>query len=353
MAETQVVRAKKLKVHFYGCEAFNAELQIKMFRFLAQHAAQWEELGLGITSHIAPLLSMLRDRVPLLRRFFLWWESRNGLTIDRVDCFQNAPSLVGAWVSDFPPIPVLFPAHHLTRYQLYSSWDDHADILKQTPNLVEARITVDLSDSNWPDGHEIIDLTCLRRLFVSHAEILKLLRFPGLEEITIEISEAAEGLDILAALRSATSRSLCPLRRLCFWGLPFPSSVADILGQFPSIVDFAAILSGSDDSRLVETLMKHLTITANVVARQSRHISFACEDDAAIDYHIYEEMITSRWKAGGFVASQLLVASGPLPDNFVLGRMAKLCEEGFDFIHLQGLDADDAITLWTLEPQCK
>ncbi|KAJ7173369.1 hypothetical protein C8R46DRAFT_113852 [Mycena filopes] len=159
MIETQVARATKLKVHFYGCEAFDTVLQIETFQFLAQYAPRWEELSLALAPHIAPLLSALRDRVPLLRIFFLQWEWQNALTIDRVDCFQNAPSLVRAWVSShFQSIPVLFPAHHLTGYELYSSWDTHADILKHTQNLIVARISVEFGgeDNIYVGGIRVV-----------------------------------------------------------------------------------------------------------------------------------------------------------------------------------------------------
>ncbi|KAJ7173355.1 hypothetical protein C8R46DRAFT_946056 [Mycena filopes] len=358
MVETQVGRAKKLKVHFYGCETSDPQVQIETFRLLAKHAPQWEELSVGLTSDLCPLLSSLRDRLPVLCRVFLQ-SLRDELPTQPVDCFQSAPSLVDARVAGrhLRFIPVLFPAHQLTRYQSYSSsWDTHADILKQTLNLVEARITFDLDD-NGLDGREIVNLNCLRRLFVSHAEILQLLRFPVLEEITIEIGAAAEGPSMQRALQSAISHSSCVLRRLCFWGLPLPSLVTEILGQFPSIVDFAAIIFTSGDSHLIETLMKRLTITAGaasgVVAPKLRHISFACEEQAWIAHDLYEEMIASRWRAGDFASSDLLVTSGPCPTTFVLARMAKLCDEGFNFRYLNGPDAADTITFWTLEPQWK
>ncbi|KAJ7155846.1 hypothetical protein C8R46DRAFT_1116605 [Mycena filopes] len=354
MVETQIARAKRLKIHFYGFEKLHPQPQTEMFQFLAQHAVQWEELSLRVTSHIAPLLSTLRDRLPLLRRFYLLWEPEDEPAIDRVECFQNAPLLVGACISDFPPIAVLFPAHNLTQYQCHaSSWGTHVEILRQTPNLVDTRLTVDAIE-NWPDGQEIIDLTCLRRLLVSHAELLHFLRLPVLEELTIDCEET-EGPNILGALRSAVSRSSCVLRRLCFWGLPVLTSTSDILGQFTSILAFAVIISRPHDSDLAQTLMRHLTITATgasgAVAPQLRDISFACDEGGYLVHRLYLDMIESRCRAGGFQTSKLLVGSGVRPDPLELHDMEMLRQGGLVLDYLEGVDADDAITAWTFEPQ--
>ncbi|KAJ7173437.1 hypothetical protein C8R46DRAFT_115013, partial [Mycena filopes] len=356
MLETQVARAKTLKVYFFGDETSDPAPQIETFRFLAQHAPQWEELSLGLSSHIAPLLSELRDRVPLLRIFSL--HSEDEPTVAHVDCFRNAPSLVEACVGRrLCSVTVLFPADRLTGYELQSSWDTHAGILKQTRNLVVAGITVlfggDDEDS-WqdPDSHEIINLTCLQHLFVSHAEILDLLRFPALGEVAINCGDS-EGPNILAALRSAVSRSSCVLRRLCFWSLPLLTSTTEILNQFPSIVDFAVLIFTPDDGLLAETLMERLTITADsaVVGPQLRCISFACDDDGLIAHGIYLEMIISRWRAGGCKTSELLLASGPRPDADILRGIEQLREEGLDLVYLEGDDAGDVITTWNFEPQ--
>ncbi|KAJ7609309.1 hypothetical protein DFH06DRAFT_187089 [Mycena polygramma] len=42
MAETQLARAKKLKIQFSGCQTSNAGLQTEMFRYLSKHASRWE-----------------------------------------------------------------------------------------------------------------------------------------------------------------------------------------------------------------------------------------------------------------------------------------------------------------------
>ncbi|KAJ7036645.1 hypothetical protein C8F04DRAFT_1095217 [Mycena alexandri] len=316
MADTQVGRAKKLKVHFYGCETSNSQPQIEMFRYLAQHAPQWEELSVGLTSHLVPLLSILRDRVPLLRRLYIQWQSDPVSTVGPLECFQNAPSLLEARIkNNLRFLPVLFPAHQFTQYRLDCPWETHATILKEAVNLVEARISVDFEDAeDWRNFCEILDLTCLRRLFVSHSEILKFLWAPVLEEIAVDFDED-EGPEFMSGLQSVVSRSSCILRRLCLWGFANLQTTTEILQQFPSIVELAIIATTPVGGELAETLMKRLIVPADsgsaVIAPQLRYLSFACEDEAFINYSIYMEMVASRWRAGGLKTSELLVDSGP------------------------------------------
>ncbi|KAJ7777068.1 hypothetical protein B0H16DRAFT_1504237, partial [Mycena metata] len=352
LVETQVGRAKKLKVHFYGCETFDHQPQIEMFQYLVQHAPQWEELSVSLTPRLAPLLSILRDRVPLLRRFYVQWPSDPGSTIG-LECFQNAPSLLDARVhNEFRYIPIVCPAHQLTQYQLDCPWEMHATILKEAVNLIEARILVDFPDNeDWRNCREVLDLTCLRRLFVSHAEILKFLRVPVLEEITIDFDEGA-GPEILRDLQSVVSRSSCILRRLCLWGFDLWTTT-EILRQFPSIVELAIIATTRGGGELAATLMKRLTVSTDsngaVIAPQLRCLSFACQIEAFINYPIYMEMVTSRWRAGSLKTFEILVHSGLLPDADVRKRIAVLCEEGLDLVFLEGQDAERGIAGWTFD----
>ncbi|KAJ7777074.1 hypothetical protein B0H16DRAFT_1504260 [Mycena metata] len=351
MVETQVGRAQTLKVHFYGCETFDHQPQVEMFLYLARYAPQWEELSVGLTPHLVPLLGILRDRVPLLRRFYVQWQSDSGSTVIPLECFQNAPSLLEARVfSDFRYIPVPFPAHQLTQYQLDFPWETHATILKEAVNLIEARIFVDFQNTeDWRNSRAVLDLTCLRRLFISHPEILEFLRVPVLEEITIDFDEGA-GPEILRDLQLVVSRSSCILRRLCLWGFDLWTTT-EILRQFPSIVEFPIIATTHSGGELAETLMKRLTVHTDsgseVMAPQLRCLSFACEYEAFTNHPIYMDMVASRWRTGGLKTSELLVDSGPLPDADVRKSIAVLCEEGLDLVFLEGKDAESAIAGWT------
>jgi hypothetical protein len=74
LIETQIQRAQKLKIHFYGCETADSRPQIRMFQLLSQHSSRWEELSVGLTSDIVPLLTALRDQLPSLERLWIQWD---------------------------------------------------------------------------------------------------------------------------------------------------------------------------------------------------------------------------------------------------------------------------------------
>ncbi|KAJ7831366.1 hypothetical protein B0H13DRAFT_1654696, partial [Mycena leptocephala] len=75
LAEKQLQRSQKLKIHFYGSDQVDSGPQVHMFRPLSQQSSRWEELSIGLTPEIAPLINSLRDRVPLLKRLWIQWNS--------------------------------------------------------------------------------------------------------------------------------------------------------------------------------------------------------------------------------------------------------------------------------------
>ncbi|KAF8211032.1 hypothetical protein K438DRAFT_102106 [Mycena galopus ATCC 62051] len=130
LVETQIQRAHKLKIHFYGCSTLpDSRPQIQIFEFLLQHSSRWEELSLGLTCAIVPLLTALRDRVPALKRLWIQWEDDPDRrpSVQTIDCFQSAPSLVDFGFSQSIPVPVSI--HQLTRYQVEGSWETQKGIL--------------------------------------------------------------------------------------------------------------------------------------------------------------------------------------------------------------------------------
>ncbi|KAK7007404.1 hypothetical protein R3P38DRAFT_3212460 [Favolaschia claudopus] len=150
MVETQVELAK-------------AEPQIQVLEYLMEYMSRWEELSIGLTSFLYPILERMGDRLPLLRRFWVEWMSlESQQSAGPITAFQRAPSL-------------------LTRYQLDAPWDTHRDILALAPNLVEAYIAVDYDeDDHWPDPRAWTATFC-------SYQILQYVTFPVLEEIAVEI----------------------------------------------------------------------------------------------------------------------------------------------------------------------
>ncbi|KAJ6580707.1 hypothetical protein B0H19DRAFT_1112157 [Mycena capillaripes] len=105
MVETQIARARRLKVHFYGYQTSDFRPQVEIFQCLIKHSSRWEEFSLTLTSHLFPLLVSLRDRVALLRRMWIQWDAPDGqAAMEWIDCFQTAPSAsddCGAFIQSF------------------------------------------------------------------------------------------------------------------------------------------------------------------------------------------------------------------------------------------------------------
>ncbi|KAJ7146766.1 hypothetical protein C8R44DRAFT_18505 [Mycena epipterygia] len=184
MVDTQIQRAQKIRVHFYGCTNRIARPQVEMFQCLAKHSSRWEELAIQLTPDLFPLLATLSDRLQSLRRLWIQWdqaESQAG--VGTIGAFRVAPRLVDVGTSgEHGPIPMLLPAHQLTRYQSSGPWEMHLSILKVAQNLVEAHIEI-LGSSLEHHDTDIVDLLSLQRLYVSHTEILAYLKTPALKEI--------------------------------------------------------------------------------------------------------------------------------------------------------------------------
>ncbi|KAF7345449.1 F-box domain-containing protein [Mycena venus] len=312
MVETQVARAGRLKIHFYGDERMNPQPQIDVFKCLATHSSRWEELCITLTSVLAPLLAGIRDRVPLLRRIAIEWHIPvSQARIDTIDCFWAAPSLVDVSIyNEFRFIPFTFPIHNLVRYDLDAPWTIHHGILRLASNLVEARIIVEFNSEPWPSPEEAITLS-LVRLCVSRPEILNYITTPRLEEISIHnpksrSHDAPYGAYLATYLQSFVTRSSCPLRRLCL--IEDPTPIPEILNKILSIVELLVDIRDPSmtSSISVNALILRLTVTNpadSIVAPQLRSILFGCLDDGNIKHPLYLEM-----NLGGTMARDLIGA---------------------------------------------
>ncbi|KAJ7769195.1 hypothetical protein DFH07DRAFT_292334 [Mycena maculata] len=70
MINSQIQRAQRLCIHFYGSQHADSRPQIELFALLSQHSSRWEHCNLQLTTKLVPLLSSLRDR--LLSLVKLW-----------------------------------------------------------------------------------------------------------------------------------------------------------------------------------------------------------------------------------------------------------------------------------------
>ncbi|KAJ7693336.1 hypothetical protein B0H17DRAFT_1059790 [Mycena rosella] len=344
IVKSQIERAQKLKIHFYGSEKRHAQPQIEIFRFLAEHSSRWEELSIGLTSHLFPLLGTLKHRLPALRRLWVEWdgpESQAG--VEFIDCFQPAPSLLDVAIcNDYRSISIPLPAHQLTRYNLDAPWKVHAGILKRAHNLVQARIDVKFdADEPWPDHSNADDslrLRRLRRLYLSHPGILNYLTTPALQAIYVGIEDDEEPIDFLEPF---LIRSLCNLTRLCLAGFPNSHQLTGILRKVPSIVELEILVT-----RLDHTIPDIIGNTT--VAPQLLHIYFGWVPDTYVDCMPYLEMLRSRWNAENCAlkTAGLLVNSESRPAPAALRSLDALRQDGLDILLLQGTRASDALHAW-------
>ncbi|KAJ7654663.1 hypothetical protein DFH06DRAFT_518732 [Mycena polygramma] len=354
MIETHISRAYTLKIHFYGCQTSDPNPQIESFKCLAKHALRWEELSLGLTSSLYPLLDGLRGRVPLLRRLAIEWDGEESQqAVDSIDCFESAPSLADLSIAnEYRFIPVSVPTWQLTRYELDAPWDIHRSVLKLVKNLVEARIVIDLGDNGWRVPGDNIELLYLRRLYVSDPFVLTFLEFPLLEEITLSLyRKPADGG--LPHLESSLMRSLCPIRKLCFYGCPDAHLIPAFLEKFRAIVEFTVITESPVTSARAQMLIdifeeETAASSPRVVAPQLRRLSFGCLRKGSLDYTRFLEMVKYRWEASSYNLQRaaLCVGSGPHPDAAVLDGINTLRKDGLDFVFLEGTDATIEMGDW-------
>jgi hypothetical protein len=143
LIKTQIERAQKLHIHFYACSTTLSRPQIEMLELLTKNSSRWEELDVILTEEIVPILATLRDRLPSLERLWIQWEGQESQdSVEFIDCFHTAPSLVEVGISNqFRHVPtLLIHACQLTRYYLDAPWEVHEGLLQLASNLVEAHI---------------------------------------------------------------------------------------------------------------------------------------------------------------------------------------------------------------------
>ncbi|KAJ7737091.1 hypothetical protein B0H16DRAFT_1891740 [Mycena metata] len=349
LVETQIQRSRELRIHFYGCEEMDATPQTAMLQLLSHHSLRWRDLSLGITSAMAPFLPSLRDRLPALKTLWIHWNiPQSHPAVTPLDCFQTASSLVNVGIHNSELyVPILFPAHALTRYELNAPWDFHLGILNNAPSLVEARIIIYSDQEPWPVLAQPILLPHLRRLYLSHPEFADSLVLPALEELAGEVPN----LDMAALLRALVERSSCTLRRLASIRTVSAQAIIELLRRFPSITELAISMDSMNHYQAVHSLIAALTSLSGdpSLAPGLNQILFGCQYGTDIDYEVYLDMLKSRWNAENcdLKLAALLIDSGKAPDQATLDGLAALRRDGLYLSVLTGSAAGDEMNLWS------
>ncbi|KAJ7036627.1 hypothetical protein C8F04DRAFT_1257853 [Mycena alexandri] len=186
-------------------------------------------------------------------------------------------------------------------------------------------------------------MSYLRRLFVSHTEILEFLKFPVLKEIAIDVGPDE---NVLTHLEPSLIRSSCSLGMLSFAGCPPADATIQILQKFPSIRELAIIVDTVEDGARLTRFMASLTVSeteeTTVVAPHLNRVSLGCEDKGYIDHDTFLKMVKSRWRAEhcALKSAAMFIDAGEAP---MRSGFSELYEEGLDFFLAEGLDASEAI----------
>ncbi|KAJ6471862.1 hypothetical protein C8R45DRAFT_874684 [Mycena sanguinolenta] len=349
LVEAQIRRAQSLKIHFYASRESDPHGQTQMFELLSRHSLRWEELSIGITSDIVPLLAVLCGRISSLKRLWIQWdngeaENQGPEAIPSIDCFQTAPALVEFGFCNQSSFgQVSLPTHQLTRVQLDGSWEDHKGVLKLAPNLVEARIRFENYDDPQP---ELIDLPHLRRLRLSNPKALDNIRAPALEELSFWVPPI-QPPDVLA-VQAFVDHSACPLRRLSLGGFPDAQTTIQMLQKFAFITELVVIIDDPDAKQEIDFLTSSLTASHDtVLAPHLRCLFFGCEEDSRIDYKMYLEMLKSRFGARSALRNAALLAERRGIDRETLRGLDALRREGLDLSVIQGNEVSAEAKRWS------
>ncbi|KAF7336538.1 hypothetical protein MSAN_02285900 [Mycena sanguinolenta] len=361
LVKIHIGRARSLKIHFFGSQDCGSDSQIALFKLLAEHSAQWEELNLQLTSHLLPYVHTLPRDLTALRRARVNFDTPESQPPDfeTVDFFRMAISLIDIGVfCRHRFLPTRLPLmHQLTRYDFDAPWSTHSELLKSLPNLREVRLHVDFDDEDWPEAGEPISLLHLRRLFVNDSSSLDYLRAPGLEEIAI-LGDATENTETCVDLESFLTRSACSPRRLCLRGF-LDESLTNVLEKHPSFTEVAVMDAEDDDER--EILSSFVTRLSNSNSTPSAlslpHITaigFASLRPDTVLYRLLVNMLESRWNAGqnAFRAAELLLLeSHARPDPQSAARIEKLRAAGLQISILSEDEATVRANRWMLRAQ--
>ncbi|KAF7343724.1 hypothetical protein MSAN_01953000 [Mycena sanguinolenta] len=361
MIRTQIERARRLRITFYGWQQGDSRPQVDMLQLLLEHSSVWEELRLELTTALVPTLRACRERLPVLWRAWVQWDGpESQVGIEAIDFFAMAHALADITVlCEYRFMPTLLPMHNqLIRYDFDAPWATHYELLKSLPNLREARITRNFDTvTPWPERREAILLLHLRRLYVNDPEILDHIRAPALEILAVLSDDDVETPSHLA---SFFMRSSCLLRRLCIAGLPDVESTMIILQQHPSITKLAFLIrdmhrkNQDTECDVFTRLIAHFTVSnATGMLPHISKLAFECQNADSVPWPLYLDMLDSRETAQDCTlqAAELLLPNAVAePDGESLARMANLCQAGMQISFSSGENAEDRANQWLHMP---
>ncbi|KAJ7607887.1 hypothetical protein FB45DRAFT_947178 [Roridomyces roridus] len=374
--EVQIQRSPMLKVHFYGSVRCDTSPQIQTLQFLIQHSQRWEELSIGLTRELLPLLPSLCNQILSLRKLWIEWEEEldesEELT-QTIDPFKSAVSLVEFGICRLPASICPPENGSLTRYYADAGWDTHWGILNGNPGLVEAHIYVTNRDPNWPGSGQAVELLQLQRLHVSDVEALAYIKVPILEQVTIDLWK--DDTILVPTLDRFITASSNNIRSLGLRGVPQASLAAKIIHRYPLLTELAILIfepPRNEDAHFNprDTANSLLTLLESPVdasdadadappppfASRLSHIHFAFSSETdylLLDYERYVGMLESLWHqpAPRVLQAATLVFNCPHePEAVIKSRLDSLRGDGLDFSLSQGVHVESHMARWMCSP---
>ncbi|KAJ7658801.1 hypothetical protein DFH06DRAFT_1195953 [Mycena polygramma] len=355
LIRTQLQRASRLRLYFMAATVLPfTEHLTALLELLADHSPRWEEVLILAPRDFLPIVDRVHGRLPVLRR--LWIQCKEvadaSHTEDSIDCFQVAPALRDLTLVFEGPVSSLLPAHQLTRYHMLCSREQHFSILNAAKNLIEARMEIDNRQVSITDINRVIELSALRRLWVSDADVLGSLRLPALHDFGImhELSQ----LNVQSHIDALVVRSSCTLQRLCVEGLPAVDLITGILQRHQEIVELAVLLTEPDSSvsgnDLVATLARRDPDGVFELAPRLNGLFFGCSNDNSLDADTFYDMLASRRNHGALESAALVDAADPKdpPAHSFCDILHDLRLDGLNFLRREGTAAVLVMFAWTL-----
>ncbi|KAJ7479353.1 hypothetical protein B0H11DRAFT_2194075 [Mycena galericulata] len=230
----------------------------------AQHSNRWSSLLLSFNwVPIQHHLAAVKGNVDQLEELYIEgvWGDRPMAFPEgaRLTAFAIAPRLSTLSVSRVcePAVSLVLPWHQLREYCGVGMAYEHLAVLQLCPNLTSLDLTVQ-SDAAIADNAAVsVCMPRLQILHLVHAQFLRLLSLPMLEEITLEKMPPDD--DALLPLLALTRRDRPPLTCISLLqsALITPTLVS-LLEENP-VIDTLHIQFRRYDGAAVDALISHLT----------------------------------------------------------------------------------------------
>ncbi|KAJ7439945.1 hypothetical protein FB451DRAFT_142534 [Mycena latifolia] len=203
-------------------------------------SSRWESADIQMGTNILPILERIRSKVPMLRHL----KYGDSTDVESCTAFQIAPKLSSVVITGTGKPPLHLPWAQITHLRQRIPNVDGLSQLATARNVVEltltnlVSLTLSLALARGLLEAPILELPCLRTLFVDDGEFLNFLVLPALEDIYLSHRTWT--------LVSLIERSACLLRRFtteeqCGFPDLFP-----ILHHTPALLDLRLMPLESD-----------------------------------------------------------------------------------------------------------